>query len=75
MNTKITTESELIGTSEYVPFNIWIVLFYEAQGYEKTKMSYFNIMKEQPIWRKMDESRAQVILYKLTFVISSLKIE
>ena len=41
LNTKITTESELIGTSEYVPFNIWIVMFYEAQGYEKTKNVLF----------------------------------
>ena len=30
-NNKSTTESELVGTSEYVPFNIWIVMFYETQ--------------------------------------------
>ena len=32
-NTKITTESELVGSSEYTPFNIWIILFYDAKGY------------------------------------------
>ena len=41
LNTKSTTESELVGTSEYVPFNIWIVTFYEAQGYEITKNVLF----------------------------------
>ena len=30
--TKITTKSELIGTSEYVPFNIWIVMLYDTKG-------------------------------------------
>ena len=34
LNTKSTTESDLVGTSEYVSFNIWIVMFYEAQGYD-----------------------------------------
>ena len=37
LNTKSTTKSELFGASEYVPFNIWIVMYYETQGYEITK--------------------------------------
>ena len=41
LNTKSKTQSELVGTSEYVPFNIWIVTFYEAQGYEITKNVLF----------------------------------
>ena len=41
LNTKSTTESELVGTSEYVPFNIWVVMFYQAQGYEITKNFLF----------------------------------
>ena len=41
LNTKSTTESELVVTSEYFPFNIWIVMFYEAQGYEITKNVLF----------------------------------
>ena len=40
-NTKSTTESDLVGTSEYVPFNIWIVMFYEAQRYEIIKNTLF----------------------------------
>ena len=38
LDMKSTTESELVSTSEYVPFNIWIVMFYEAQGYEITQI-------------------------------------
>ena len=41
LNTKSTTESELVGTIEYVTFNIWILMFYEAQGYEITKIFLF----------------------------------
>ena len=41
MNAKNSTEAELIGTSEYVPFNIWMVMFLEAQGYEIKKNIIF----------------------------------
>lgn len=34
INTKSTTESELVGVSEYMPYNIWAILFLEAQGYK-----------------------------------------
>ena len=34
INTRSTTESELIGVSEYLPYNIWYILFFGAQGYE-----------------------------------------
>ena len=34
LNTKSSTESELVGLSEYVPYNIWLVNFLTAQGYE-----------------------------------------
>ena len=75
LNTKITTVSEPVGTSEYVLLNIWIVMFYEAQGYEITKKSYFKIMKALSISWIMDESRTQVILDTLAFETSLLKIE
>ena len=34
---KQSTEAELIGTSEYVPFNVWMVMFLKAQGYDIKK--------------------------------------
>ena len=34
LNTKKSTEDKLIVTSEYVPFNVYMVMFLDAQGYE-----------------------------------------
>ena len=33
INTKSSTESELVGMSEYLPMNLWIKKFLEDQGY------------------------------------------
>ena len=33
LNTKSSTESELVGISEYLPYNIWLINFLKAQGY------------------------------------------
>jgi len=32
-NTKSSTESELVVVSEYIPYNLWILMFLEEQGY------------------------------------------
>ena len=37
----------IIITSEYVPFNIWIVMFYEAQGYDITKNVLFQDIESE----------------------------
>ena len=37
INTKRSTETELVGVSEYVPFNIWAVNFLHEQGYDMNK--------------------------------------
>ena len=34
LNTKITTESEVVGVSEYLPYNLWQVHFFYHQGYD-----------------------------------------
>ena len=34
LNTKSSTESELVGISDYLPYNIWMRMFLEEQGYE-----------------------------------------
>ena len=34
INTKSSTETELVGVSEYLPFNIWAVNFLHEQGYD-----------------------------------------
>ena len=33
LNTKSSTECEVVGTSDYLPFPIWFKYFLEAQGY------------------------------------------
>ena len=33
INVKSSTESELVKTCEYLPYNIWLIMFMEAQGY------------------------------------------
>lgn len=37
LNTKSSTESELVGASDYMPNTIWAKLFLGTQGYELTK--------------------------------------
>jgi hypothetical protein len=32
LNTRSTTESELVGVSEYLPYDLWQVNFYKYQG-------------------------------------------
>ena len=34
INTKSSTESELVGTSDYLPYDIWAIMFLMAQGYK-----------------------------------------
>ena len=34
LNTKSSTEAELVGLSEYIPYNIWLTNFLKEQGYE-----------------------------------------
>ena len=33
INTKSSTESELVGMAEYIPYNLWLLMFLEEQGY------------------------------------------
>ena len=33
INTKSLTEAELVGISEYIPYNLWLLHFLDAQGY------------------------------------------
>ena len=33
LNTKILTESEVVGASDYIPFSIWLAIYMEHKGY------------------------------------------
>ena len=32
INTKSSTESEVVGTSEYIPYKIWLLMFFTGIG-------------------------------------------
>ena len=34
LNTKSSTEAELVGASNYLPNTIWVKMFFRAQGYK-----------------------------------------
>ena len=34
LNTKSSTEADVVGTSDYMPYNIWLRNFMKVQGYE-----------------------------------------
>ena len=34
LNTKSSTEAELVGVSEYLPYHIWLLNFLKHQGYD-----------------------------------------
>ena len=34
INSKSSTETELIGDSNYLPYTLWHIYFYESQGYK-----------------------------------------
>ena len=37
LNTKSSTEAEIVGVSDYLPYTIWLRMFLECQGYYLTK--------------------------------------
>ena len=41
LNTKSSTEAELVAVSDYIPYHIWMIIFLTQQGYEiKNKVLY-----------------------------------
>ena len=34
LNVKSSTEAELVGLAEYLPYNLWLLMFLREQGYE-----------------------------------------
>ena len=41
LNSKSSTETEVIAVSEYVSYKIWLIIFIKAQGY-KFRDKYFS---------------------------------
>ena len=51
LKTKSSTEAEIVGTSDYFPFNVWMVIFMGAQVYAVKKKNYARIIKSQSVWK------------------------
>ena len=75
LNTKRLMEAELVGMGEYLPYNIWLMMFLEEQGY---KIEENNIYKDNEIiicMENMEEMYVLRIIDTGTFGISLLSID
>jgi len=45
LNTKSSTEEELVGATDYLPNTIWARMFLEAQGYKIEESVFFRITR------------------------------
>ena len=73
LNTKSSTEAELVGTSEYVPTAIYARLFYKHKGTNFNQPYFIKITKVPSNMRKTDVPLADKDQDTLTSDISSLK--
>ena len=77
LNTKSSTEAEIVGMSDYLPFNIWLRMFLEEQGFYLTNNivhqdnQSVKIIKVRLGWKETDATLALEILGMLTSGISS----
>lgn len=62
INTRSTTESEVVGVSEYLPYDIWQVNFFKEQGYDiRNNYIYIKTMRVRQNWKLMEEILVQAI--------------
>ena len=45
LNTKSSTEVDMVGSSDYLPYNIWYVMFMHHQGYLNKPNNFSRITK------------------------------
>jgi len=69
LNTKSSTEAELIGASDYLPNTIWLKLFMEAQGhkmseivFEQDNKSAIRMEANNVRWTKVKTYKYQIFL-------------
>ena len=41
LNVKSSTEAEVVGASDYIPYTVWLTRFLESQGYEASTNIFF----------------------------------
>ena len=52
INVKSSTEAELVGVSEYIPHNIWLIMFLKSQGYEMRNNTVYQDNKSAILMEK-----------------------
>ena len=62
LNTKSSTEAELVGLSEYLLYNIWMKNFLESQGYEVKENVIYQDNESAIRWKRMVEIHVLEIL-------------
>ena len=67
---KSSTESELVGLAEYLPYPLWMANFLELQGYKLKSNRIYQDNQSAPRMEKMAGILAQAIQGTFTFVIS-----
>ena len=55
LNVKSSTEAELVGVSEYIPYNIWLLYFMHEQGYAIKNNILFQDNQSTILMLKMGE--------------------
>ena len=61
LNTKSSTEAELVGVSEYLPYNIWLMHFLKQQGYD-IEVNVLAISRQSK--RNKDGTKWEKFLYR-----------
>ena len=60
-NTKSSTESELVGVSEYLPYSIWHMNFMHKQGYHVSQNILYQDNESAIKMKKMEEMHVREI--------------
>ena len=61
INVKISTEADPIGMSEYISYNMWLMMFLKEQVHD-IKDHFFKATKVPLSWKRMGETHARATL-------------
>jgi hypothetical protein len=70
LNTRSSTETEIVGADDFVPAIFWTRYFMKAQGYSIKDNDLFQDNKSLFFWKRMERLRAAIARSTSTFGIS-----
>ena len=62
LNVKSPTEAELVGTSDYMPYNVWVSFFLNHKDIKLLTTYFFKIIKVRLKWNKTENDHVLEIL-------------